>query len=126
MKTTDGTEIFHYSENGADMLKVIALNAMSTNQGNLIFINTVRQNIVVMSFTFLGSGYIKLSQKYFIRPEFTASQFLAATLLPSGDFFYGGTLSTLARPPSSAGIPISPPCLSVSPGASSAVIGSSN
>jgi hypothetical protein len=55
-KTTFASKIFLYSENGADMLKVIALNAMNADQGNLLFINTVRSNIVVMSFTFLGSS----------------------------------------------------------------------
>jgi hypothetical protein len=55
-KTINAPEIFLYSENGADLLKLIALNAISASQGNLLFINIVRSNIVVMSFTFLASG----------------------------------------------------------------------
>ena len=55
-KTTNAPEIFLYAENGADLLKVIALNGMSARKGNLIFIKIVRSNIVVMSFTFLASG----------------------------------------------------------------------
>jgi hypothetical protein len=41
-KTTIAPEIFLYAENGVDMLKVIALNGISSSQGNLLFINTVR------------------------------------------------------------------------------------
>jgi hypothetical protein len=36
------SEIYLYSENGADLLKIIAMIAISASQGNLIFINTVK------------------------------------------------------------------------------------
>jgi hypothetical protein len=55
-KTSSLTEIFLYTENGADVFNVIAFNAISASQGNLLFINAVRSNIVVMSFSFLASG----------------------------------------------------------------------
>ena len=55
-KSASATEIYIYSENGADLLKVIALNAISESQGNLLFINTFRYNIVLMSFDFLTGG----------------------------------------------------------------------
>jgi hypothetical protein len=91
-KTVSGTEIYLYSENGADLLKVIALNAMTASQGNLLFMNSARSNVAVMSFIFSGSGKITLTQKYFIRPEFAVTQLKAVVFLNSGDFKYGGTL----------------------------------
>jgi hypothetical protein len=41
-KSASATEIYIYTENGGDLLKVIALNAISASQGNLLFINTAR------------------------------------------------------------------------------------
>jgi hypothetical protein len=41
-KTASPPEIYIYTENGGDLLNVIAKNAISVSQGNLLFINTVR------------------------------------------------------------------------------------
>jgi hypothetical protein len=103
-------EGYIYQENDVDALKVIDVELFLGVQAYLVFQNTARGKIGLLSLTYAGSGSIKVVNKMLNKPILTVSQFRAAKVTASGNFYFAGDMQTLpsANP--------SMPCMSVAPG----------
>lgn len=79
-------------------------------QAYLVYQNTARGKLGLLSLTYAGTGSIQVVNKMLNKPILTVSQFRAAKLTSSGNFYFAGDMQTL--PSANPSIP----CMSVAPG----------
>jgi hypothetical protein len=79
-------------------------------QAYLVYQNTARGKLGVLSLTYAGTGSIQVVNKMLNKPILTLSQFRAAKVTASGHFYFAGDMQIL--PSSNPSIP----CMNVAPG----------